>query len=84
MGASEYQGTSTCTTPGSKERFYHLFKAIPFKFKVQLVIHEVSNGIIYENEEYKIESQALDHNTPVTGTVHRQANEAHLDGKNPR
>ncbi|MBI4139599.1 ribonuclease Z [Candidatus Woesearchaeota archaeon] len=65
LGASEYSGTlELYGPPGTEEHLYHFFKAIPFGFRVDFVVKEVGNGVVFENSDFVVEAALLDHGTP--------------------
>ena len=64
LGSSEYSGTlELYGPPGTKEHLYHLFKAIPFGFRVNFDVKEVQNGKVFENDDFVIDAISLEHGT---------------------
>ena len=80
LGSSEYSGTlELYGPPGTKENLYHLFKAIPFGFRVNFEVKEVHNGKIYENDDFVIEAISLDHGTPCYAYSFREKEKRNIN-----
>jgi len=68
MSASDYEGALTIYGPeGTKGFFKSMFEAFVFDNKIEMKIVEVKPGKIFENSEYVLESQELEHNIPTIG-----------------
>jgi ribonuclease Z len=68
MSASGYEGTVELYGPvGTKKFMNYLTKAFASKTTIDIKIHEVKNGKINEEKEFKIFSHELKHSTPCVG-----------------
>lgn len=52
---------------GSKKAFQQLFGGIEFESKFNIKIHEVHEGMFFENEDYALESMPMKHPVPCVG-----------------
>ena len=68
MGADEYAKKLHVYGPkGTKKYFHHLFKSFAAKDIIEHEIHEIDSGIFFENEEFKLEAQKLNHSVLCYG-----------------
>jgi ribonuclease Z len=68
MGADEYAKKLQVYGPkGTKKYFEHLFKSFAAKDIIEHEIHEVDSGIFFENEEFALETQKLNHSVLCYG-----------------
>ena len=68
LGADKMGRTLPVYGPkGTKQYLRHLLKSFAAKEVIPLEIHEVSAGVIYENEDYVLEVQPLKHSVPCLG-----------------
>ncbi|MDP7180333.1 MAG: ribonuclease Z [Candidatus Woesearchaeota archaeon] len=68
LSASEYTKTLEIYGPkGTKQHFEHMFKAFVFDRNMELVIHEIKPGTIFENDDFSIEALELEHGVKTFG-----------------
>jgi len=68
MGADEYAKKLQIYGPkGTKKYLEHLFKSFAAKDIIEHEIHEIDSGIFFENEEFSIEAQKLNHSVLCYG-----------------
>ena len=68
LGASEYEGTLKLYGPGgTKDRFKKVMDAFVLTNKVDVEIHEVKDGVFFENDEFRLISIPLWHSIPCVG-----------------
>jgi len=53
--------------PGSKKYFEYLLKSFAAKNIIDFEVIEVKNGIVFENDDFKLEAQRLEHSTICFG-----------------
>ena len=62
LSSNEYKGTLQVYGPkGLKEYYKHLLQSCMFSETIEIKIHEIENGIIYEDDEYYVEALKLEH-----------------------
>src|SRR3989344_9497892 len=52
---------------GSRRAFQQLFGGIEFETKFNIKIHEVGEGLFFENEDYSLDSLPMTHPVPCVG-----------------
>lgn len=52
---------------GTKKHFKAMMEAFDFDNRIELDVHEVSSGVIYESQEYNIECMEMEHRVPTIG-----------------
>jgi len=68
MGAQNYDKTLHIYGPkGSKQHFEHLLKAFEFDIRIEIEVHDASEGVIYKSSEYNIASLEMKHPVPTIG-----------------
>ncbi len=68
LSSSNYEGTIELYGPkGTKNHYEYMLKAFTNKIEMNIKIIEVSNGIIFENDDFFLESYELEHGTPTVG-----------------
>lgn len=68
LGASEYQNTLHIYGPtGTKIHMEHMFKAFVFDSRINLQVHEITEGICLETRHFKIEAYPLEHGIKTLG-----------------
>jgi len=68
LAANQYSGTLEIYGPkGIKETYYHFVEALNKKVELKVKIHEVQDGIVYEDKEIKIEAKKLQHSIECFG-----------------
>ncbi len=68
LGASDYKGVVELYGPiGSKKYVKSMFEGIEFDFRVNFKVIEVEDGVIFENDDYRIECAPLKHKIPCLG-----------------
>lgn len=68
MGADRAEKTVKIYGPkGSKKYFEHLLKSFAAKEVIDFEVIEVKNGIIFENDDFKLEAQKLEHSVDCIG-----------------
>ena len=68
LGMSQYQGTIELFGPkGTKKHMRQMFQAFGIQPTIPITIHEVKNGVIFENDTFLIQAEELDHNIPCLG-----------------
>ena len=68
LAATEYKKTLEIYGPkGTKEFMRHLIKGFAFKGDLDYKIHEIKEGYIFENDEFRIDAKELDHSTLCFG-----------------
>lgn len=65
MGLNSYVQTLHIYGPKFTREKIHLFQEIYARYKIDLEIHEVSQGIIYEDKQIKIEASPMNHGIPT-------------------
>jgi len=53
--------------PGSKRAFHALFGGIEFEAKFNIRLHEVKEGVFFENDDFVLECLPLEHPVPCVG-----------------
>ena len=64
---------------GSKKSFQQLFGGIEFETKFNIKIHEVHEGIFFENEDYQLESMPMKHPVPCVGFAFNEKNRRRIN-----
>jgi len=73
LGASEYQKTLDIYGPkGSKEYFHYMFKGFINQSRVKLSIHEIKEGIIFEDKDFSLSCFPLVHPAPCFGFIFQE------------
>lgn len=68
MGADKSEMTLHIYGPvGTKKYLEYLFKSFACKDIIQYEVMEVTKGVIFENEDYRLEAQPLKHSVPCVG-----------------
>lgn len=68
MGADQFAKRLFIYGPeGSKKYFEHLLNSFAVKDMIDFEVKEISGGIFFENDEFKLEAQPLKHSTPTLG-----------------
>lgn len=68
LGAQNYDKTLHIYGPeGTKKHFEHMMKAFEFDNRINMEVHEVSEGEIYKSEEYNIYCMKMTHKVPTIG-----------------
>ncbi len=68
LGAQNYEKTLHIYGPkGTKKHFDNMLKAFESDKRIDMEVHEVSEGVIYKSEEYNIESLEMIHKLPTVG-----------------
>ena len=68
MGADKAEITLHIYGPvGTKKYLEYLFKSFASKDIIKYEVMEVTKGIIFENEDYRLEAQPLKHSVPCVG-----------------
>ncbi len=68
MGADQFAKKLYIYGPeGSKKYLEYLLKSFAAKDVIEFEVKEVSSGVFFENEEFKLEAQPLRHSTPCVG-----------------
>jgi len=68
LHTSEYTKTLNIYGPkGTKQRFNNLFKAFPFDRKINMEIHEIKEGTIFQDKILEIAALKMDHNIECFG-----------------
>ena len=68
LGTMDYSGTlHIYGPPKSKFHIARLFEAFVFDHRINLEVHEVEGGIIYDEEDFYIEALPLQHKVPCLG-----------------
>jgi ribonuclease Z len=68
MGASEYNKTLEIYGPeGTKKHIAGMFEAFVIDRKVEMEIHEIREGVFFENKEFKLEAFSLKHGIDTFG-----------------
>jgi ribonuclease Z len=65
MGMNSYNQTLQIYGPRHTKEKIAMLQKIYSPFKISLEVHEVDNGLVYEDKEIKIEAQAMDHGVPT-------------------
>jgi ribonuclease Z len=82
LGTSEYSRTLQIYGPkGTKKQFEAMFNAFVFDRKVEIEIKEISDGIIFEGNEFCLETLKLEHGIPCYGYSFVQKDIRHVDAK---
>ncbi|MBU2638033.1 MAG: ribonuclease Z [Nanoarchaeota archaeon] len=64
MAACEYSGTLEIYGPsGSKEFFSRMFNSFVLESRISVNVHEVNDGVFFENEWFNIEAKPLRHSS---------------------
>src|SRR3989338_6512922 len=68
MGADQYAKKLFIYGPlGSQQYLEHLFKSFAAKGIIDYEVQEVSPGVFFENEEFRLVAEKLDHTVPCLG-----------------
>ncbi|MBW3023176.1 ribonuclease Z [Candidatus Woesearchaeota archaeon] len=68
MCAQNYSGKLQIFGPkGTKKHFDYMLKAFEFDLRIELEIHEVSNGTVYKSREYDVEALEMEHSVLTVG-----------------
>ena len=68
LAASRFERTLEIYGPkGSKKRFEHMYKTFIFDRAHDIKVIEVEEGVVFENNDFKIEAYALEHGTLCFG-----------------
>lgn len=65
MGLNSYAQTLHIYGPKFTREKIYLFQEIYARYKINLEIHEISEGTVYEDKQIKIESMPMDHGIPT-------------------
>ena len=65
MGMNNYPQTLQIYGPRYTREKIHMFQEIYSRYKINLEIHEISQGTIYEDKQIKIEASQMDHGIPT-------------------
>ena len=65
MGMNNYAQTLHIYGPRFTREKIHLFQEIYSRYKINLEVHEISQGTIYEDKQIKIEAFPMDHGIPT-------------------
>ena len=68
MGADQYAKKLFIYGPaGTKKYLEHLFQSFAAKGIIDYEVNEVSSGVFFENDEFKLAAEKLDHTIPCVG-----------------
>lgn len=82
MGSDQFAKKLKIYGPkGSKAYFNHMFKFFAAKDIIEHEVHEVNSGIVFENAEFMIEAQPLDHTVPCVGYKFIEKDRLRIDVK---
>ncbi len=80
MGADQFAKKLHIYGPkGTKKYFEHMFKFFAAKDIIEHEVHEVKNGIIFENDEFSITSHELKHSVPCVGFKFQEKDRLRID-----
>ncbi len=65
--------------PGTTKYLEHLFKSFACKDIIEYEAHEITSGVMYENDDFILEAQALKHSTPCIGFAFREKDRRRID-----
>lgn len=65
--------------PGTKKYLEFLFKSFAGKDIIEYTAHEMTSGLLYENEDFALEAKALKHSTPCIGFSFQEKDRRRID-----
>lgn len=65
MGMNSYAQTLHIYGPRFTREKIHLFQQIYSRYKIEIEVHEISEGTVYEDKQIKIEAMQMDHGIPT-------------------
>jgi len=65
MGMNSYADILHIYGPRQTKEKIELFQQIYSRFKIKIEIHEISNSLVYEDKQIRIESSQMDHGVPT-------------------
>jgi len=82
LSANEYNKTLDIYGPkGTKEFMAHLLKGFAYKGQIDFRIHEIDEGVFFENNDFKLEAKRLDHTAPCLGYSFVEKDKRNIDVK---
>ncbi|MDO8480308.1 MAG: ribonuclease Z [Nanoarchaeota archaeon] len=80
LGASEYGRTLEIYGPkGTEKRMKHMYEAFLMDRLIDMKITEISEGVFFENEEFKLEATLLDHGIPCYAYTFLEKDKRRID-----
>ena len=80
LAANEYNKTLDIYGPkGTKEFMFHLLKGFAYKDRIDYKIHEISEGVFFDSEDFKLEAARLVHTAPCFGYVFVEKDRRNID-----
>ncbi len=68
MGADQFAKKLHIYGPkGTKKYFEHMFKFFAAKDIIEYEVHEVSSGVFFENDDFTLSAESLEHSVPCVG-----------------
>jgi len=70
LAANEYSKTLNIYGPkGTKQFMFHLLKGFSYRDQIDYKIHEIEEGVFFENKDFKLEAKSLIHTAPCFGYI---------------
>jgi len=80
LAANEYSKTLDIYGPrGTKEFMFHLLKGFAYRDQIDYRIHEIDEGVFFENKDFKLEAKKLVHTAPCFGYAFIEKDRRNID-----
>lgn len=80
LGTSEYTKTLRIYGPkGTKEHFNYFAKAFDFDLRIAVEVHDITQPLFFQNNEYELHALPLDHAIPTLGFRFMEKDRRNID-----